>query len=52
MMEIGIYNKLSKDEFIRGRRRRDRMVVGFGGGNGSTCRKPLTCRKSLKNFIT
>ena len=28
-MEIGIYNKLSKDEFIRGRRRRDRMVVGF-----------------------
>jgi hypothetical protein len=29
MMEIGIYNKLSKDEFIRGRRRRDSMVVGF-----------------------
>ena len=23
-----------------------------GGGNQSTLRKPLTCRKSLTNFIT
>ena len=29
------------------------MVVSFiGGGNQSTRRKPLTCRKSLTNFIT
>jgi hypothetical protein len=25
--------------------------VFIGGGNRSTCRKPLTCRKSLTNFI-
>jgi len=29
------------------------MTVSFiGGGNQSTWRKPLTCRKSLTNFIT
>ena len=27
-------------------------VSFIGGGNRSTCRKPLTCRKSLTNFIT
>jgi len=29
------------------------MAVSFiGGENQSTWRKPLNCRKSLKNFIT
>jgi len=29
------------------------VAVSFiGGGNRSTRRKPLTCRKSLTNFIT
>ena len=29
------------------------MAVSFiGGGNRRTWRKPLTCRKSLTNFIT
>jgi hypothetical protein len=29
------------------------MAVSFiGGGNRNTRRKPLTCRKSLTNFIT
>ena len=28
------------------------MVSFIGGGNRSTRRKPLTCRKSLTNFIT
>jgi hypothetical protein len=29
------------------------VAVSFiGGGNRSTLRKPLTCRKSLTNFIT
>ena len=29
------------------------MAVNFiGGGNWSTRRKPLSCRKSLTNFIT
>jgi hypothetical protein len=29
------------------------MAVGFiDGGNRNTQRKPLTCRKSLTNFIT
>jgi hypothetical protein len=29
------------------------VVVSFtGGGKRSTRRKPLTCRKSLRNFIT
>jgi hypothetical protein len=37
----------------RGRRGRDHMVVGFiGGGNRRTLRKPSTCHKSLRNFIT
>jgi len=28
------------------------LSVLFGGGNRSTRRKPLICRKSLTNFIT